>query len=227
MKLFRQTLVAACLLLGTVAAGWSQASPFLRGEYVIPNLGSVKNQIRDYVKSGQYREEVAYVTTRAKSYLESRLALPMEGKPAMVFDIDETCISNYGHIEEMDFAFQPNSWNAWVNKASAPAIEGTLDLYRFARARGVAIIFISGRNLMQRVQTENNLRQVGFEDWTELVLKEPNSQETTESFKTSHRRRLSQAGFRILLNLGDQDSDLGGGYSEANFKLPNPLYWVP
>ena len=227
MKLLRRSLVAGSLLLYLSAASWGQVGPFLKGEYVIPNLGSVKNQIRDYVKSGQYRDEANYVTGKAKSYLEGRLALPLEGKPALVLDIDETCISNYVHIEEMDFAYQASSWNAWVNKASAPAIEGTLDLYKFARARGVSIMLISGRNLMQRVQTENNLRQVGFDDWTELVLKEPNSQETTESFKASHRRRLSQAGYRILVNLGDQDSDFGGGFSEACFKLPNPLYWVP
>lgn len=28
-------------------------------------------------------------------------------------------------------------------------------------------------------------------------------------------------------NLGDQQSDLDGGYSERNYKLPNPFYLIP
>jgi hypothetical protein len=27
--------------------------------------------------------------------------------------------------------------------------------------------------------------------------------------------------------MGDQLSDLEGGYAERTFKLPNPFYWIP
>jgi hypothetical protein len=30
-----------------------------------------------------------------------------------------------------------------------------------------------------------------------------------------------------VLNMGDQLSDLEGGYAERTFKLPNPFYWIP
>ena len=217
------------LLLTLWSPLWAQgkANAFLRGEYAIPNLGAVKNEILDYFNGGTYKEEILFVNARAKDYLEQRLTRPLPGKPAVVFDIDETCLSNFSHIQEMDFAFQLQAWNNWVNKGIAPPLEGTLDLYRFCRSRGLAIIFISGRNQMQRVQTENNLRQAGYEEWAELVLKDVSGNESALNFKTTARRNLVQNGYTILLNLGDQDSDLLGGYCDAVFKLPNPLYWVP
>jgi hypothetical protein len=29
------------------------------------------------------------------------------------------------------------------------------------------------------------------------------------------------------LGMGDQESDLRGGYAEKTFKLPNPVYFLP
>ena len=109
----------------------------------------------------------------------------------------------------------------------SPPLECALDLYKYARSKSLAIIFISGRNQMQRLQTENNLRQAGFEGWTELVLRDIGSTQSTVSFKSDNRKRLAQSGYNILVNIGDQDSDLQGGYAESTFKIPNPMYWVP
>lgn len=40
-------------------------------------------------------------------------------------------------------------------------------------------------------------------------------------------RSSSGAGFRIIVNVGDQESDLAGGHAERAFKLPNPFYIIP
>ncbi|MBS2033525.1 HAD family acid phosphatase [bacterium] len=219
-----------CLLfLGLSLAAQAQpvTNSFLKGEYAIPNVGAAKNLVREYCRGPLYRDEVNYVTTKAREYLEVRLQAPVDGKPAIVFDIDETCLSNFPYMDEFDFAFQNGSWNAWIDKAAAPPLEGTVELYKYAKTKGLAIIFISGRNQMQRLQTENNLRQAGFEGWTELVLKDMGSTQTTVAFKSENRKRLAQSGYNILVNIGDQDSDLQGGYAESTFKIPNPMYWVP
>jgi acid phosphatase len=42
--------------------------------------------------------------------------------------------------------------------------------------------------------------------------------------KTAARRALYREGYTIVANLGDQESDLRGGYAEHTFKLPDPLY---
>jgi len=31
----------------------------------------------------------------------------------------------------------------------------------------------------------------------------------------------------IIVNAGDQESDLAGGYAERAYKLPNPFYYIP
>jgi hypothetical protein len=41
------------------------------------------------------------------------------------------------------------------------------------------------------------------------------------------RRTITRRGYRILANLGDQLSDLTGGYAERRYKLPNPMYFTP
>jgi hypothetical protein len=46
-------------------------------------------------------------------------------------------------------------------------------------------------------------------------------------FKAPERRKISEQGYTIVLSLGDQDSDLEGGYAERTFKLPNPVYFLP
>jgi HAD superfamily, subfamily IIIB (Acid phosphatase) len=46
-------------------------------------------------------------------------------------------------------------------------------------------------------------------------------------FKAPERRRITERGYTIVLALGDQESDLLGGYAERTFKLPNPVYYLP
>lgn len=224
MKFVRPLLVLA---LSVAAQAQPVNNSFLKGEFAIPNVGVAKNLTRDYCRSQLYKDEVTYVANRAKEYLEIRLQAPVDGKPAIVFDIDETCLSNFPYMDEYDFAFQNGPWNAWIDKAIAPPLEGSLELYKYAKSKNLAIIFLSGRNQMQRMQTENNLRQAGFEGWTELILKDIGSTQTAVAFKSENRKRLAQSGYNILVNIGDQDSDLQGGYAESTFKIPNPMYWVP
>jgi acid phosphatase len=215
------------LSLLTPLAAEPVTNHFLKGEYGVSNVGVAKNLTREYCRGPLYKEEIQYVVSKAREYLEVRLQDPVDGKPAIVFDIDETLLSNFRYMDEMDFAYQTVPWNAWIDKGVAPPLEAVRELYRFARSKGLAVLLISQRTQRQRIQTENNLRQAGYEDWTELILKEAGSQETASSFKSEHRKRLTMAGYNILVNLGDQDSDLQGGYAESNFKLPNPMYWVP
>lgn len=228
MNLLRRSLTHLALSLSLLGMAGAEPTPvLLRGEYVIPNIGSVKLQLRDYFKSGQYKEEVRLVATQAKSYLLQRLTAPVAGKPAICFDIDETCLSNYPHIEQMDFAYLGNAWNSWVEQGAAPALEPVLDLYKTARAQGVYVIFLTGRPPTQKTATENNLRQAGYTEWSALVFKEMGNLQSSGAFKAAERKRLTEAGYQILVNVGDQDSDLSGGYAESSFKIPNPMYLVP
>ena len=110
--------------------------------------------------------------------------------------------------------------------AQSKAITPTLALARRTRA-GQAVFFITGRPSNLREATERNLRDQGFE-WTGVILQPEGAQfMSAADFKTPERRKLSEQGYTVILNLGDQQSDLTGGYAERTFKLPNPVYYLP
>jgi acid phosphatase len=157
-------------------------------------------------------------------------------KPAIVLDIDETSLSNWPAMRlnswtriqdgPCDLQKGPCGLRAWQAMAQSKAITPTLALAQRARQLGVAIFFITGRPPRLREATERNLREQGF-DWAGLVFRPDNvTVASVADFKAPERRKITEQGYSIILNLGDQDSDLKGGYSERTFKLPNPVYYV-
>ena len=46
-------------------------------------------------------------------------------------------------------------------------------------------------------------------------------------FKSGVRAFIESAGYRILVNVGDQFSDLAGGFARRSIKLNNPIYVTP
>ena len=75
--------------------------------------------------------------------------------------------------------------------------------------------------------TARNLREQGYE-WIGLILLPDCAQfASAVDFKAPERRKIIEHGYTIILNVGDQESDLKGGYAERTFKLPNPVYYLP
>ena len=50
---------------------------------------------------------------------------------------------------------------------------------------------------------------------------------TTTQYKSLTRQHIESLGYDIVANFGDQFSDLKGGFSDATFKIPNPMYFLP
>lgn len=203
------------------------------------NLGEVKLQVRYYACSGAYDAELAKVLVTAQAYVEKRAG--EVAKPAVVLDIDETSLSNFAEIIADDFGFIPNGpcdklpegpcgFEAWVISGRAEAIAPTLTLYKAARAKGVAMFFITGRyeNEKRRQATIENLNKVGYEGWSDLVLRPQESRGmSVTQYKSGQRAKIASAGYTIIANIGDQHSDLNGGFAERAYKLPNPFYFIP
>jgi len=214
----RRFLIALLLLLAPVLA---QAPSQL-----IPNLTLAKDQIEHWVSSGEYARECEAVNARARAYLEANLAGVR--RPALALDIDETSLSNYPLMLSEDFGFEQASFDAWVEAAQTPPIPSTLELFRYAESRQVACFFITGRGEALRASTEKDLRHGGYSDWEGLYLKPADYREKSiVGFKSGVRRQLTEQGYEILVNVGDQMSDLEGGYAESFYKLPNPMYYIP
>jgi predicted secreted acid phosphatase len=208
------------------------------------NYAEIKGPIAPYVAyyDSGYRQDLAAVDAWAAAWIAWRA--PFSRKPALVLDIDETSLSNWPEMLANKFAYVPDGpchlpkgpcgMLAWDSMAKAKAIVPTLALFKLARSAGVSIFFITGRHERERAATERNLRRAGYVDvhgrkgWVALKM-EPNDLKPASAadFKAPARARMESAGYDIVANIGDQESDLAGGYAERRFKLPNPFYRIP
>lgn len=196
----------------------------------LPNLTLVKQQLEQYHDSGQYLNDIIAVDNEALHYLEKRVKSNANHKQklALVLDIDETSLSNYANMREYDFGGSKGDIFTNMEKGEDPAIASTLQLYQYAKAHDVSVFFITGRPESLRAVTTNNLRKAGFDHWDGLYLRPDQYKEASISpFKTAMRKKITDNGYDVALNVGDQLSDLKGGFADKSFQLPNPYYSLP
>jgi predicted secreted acid phosphatase len=201
----------------------------------VPTLWETQREIGAYIDSGRYEADVARVAGDALAWLETRA--PQAAKPAIVLDIDETSLSNWPAYRlnqwarivdgPCDLEHGPCGLRTWQAMARSAALAPTLHLAERARALGVAVFFVTGRPPALRAATERNLRAQGYR-WTDVILLPKDGRfASAAAFKSDARRRIAEQGYTILLTMGDQQSDLDGGFAERTFKLPNPVYLLP
>lgn len=228
--LMRYPRLVCVLVLAAVVAGCSSPlvpTPAAPTSVEPVNLTLRKRQVIAYVNSGDYAREIARVALEANKHLAKRgPKLAAQGKKiAVVFDIDETTLTNYPHILDNDFGYVPAIWDGWVAEGRAYAVIPVQTVYDTAVRMKLDVIFITGRKESDRTGTERNLRDVGYETWTRIYYKPADHQGTSRAYKGGIRRQLVEEGYVILANLGDQQSDLGS-FAERDFKLPNPFYLI-
>lgn len=204
------------------------------------NLDFVKQQAQAYYDDG-YQQDLAAVGATAQWWIKWRA--PQVTKPALVLDIDETSLSNWPEIKANDFGYiadgpcrppkGPFGALAWDRTAQAKAIGPTLELFKFARSIGVSVFFITGRHEIERAATARNLLRAGYVDahgrngWIDLRMERNGEKPASAAdFKAPQRAKIENSGYDIIANVGDQESDLSGGYAEKTFKLPNPFYYI-
>jgi len=207
-----------------------------------------------FYRCTRYEADIARVLGEALAWVKYRA--PQTASPAIVLDIDDTSLSNWTRIYRDKFDYiaegpcdltdntQPCGDALWQRGEKAPAIGPTLALYRFARCIEIAgpckpieVFFITGRkenatainDKTPRQWTLENLIAAGYADAADdhLFLRS-GSDKGVADYKSS-RRALIENGLhlRIIANIGDQESDLIGGYAERPFKVPNPFYYIP
>ncbi len=192
------------------------------------NLDFAKADIVAYQNSGEWLSDRWAVATRAQRRI-ARRADAVEN-PALVLDIDDTSLSSY-RIQRRS-GFRPSEADVVrsVLRGTLPAIGPTLDTYRMALREGVAVFFVSGRGNTRSVRagTVRNLRRHGYTRWERLDLRPvSDTRSSAVPYKVARRKAIERDGYTIIANMGDQWSDLRGGFSEARFKLPNPMYYLP
>ncbi len=195
------------------------------------NLSQLKTEIRAYHDSGAYQREVTATLVPATRYIILRAAdnekNPSHQKLAIVLDIDETSLSNYHSMHVRDFSDDNKQIYEHMHAANAPAIKPMLSLYNNALKHHVAVFFVTGRSSSLKDATIRNLNAAGYHGWSGLYFK-PDTfrQPSIAVFKAATRHEITQKGYTIIESIGDQQSDLTGGYAEKTFKLPNPHYYI-
>lgn len=230
--------VLASLLAISVAACTTPAQPVLHGSPAqATNVGDIKLSATAYHQSGAYEKDLSVVAAQAGAWMAERM--PQVRRPAVVFDIDETVLSNWEVIKANDFGrvfkgpcrFLPDGpcgWVAWDLLGRSPAIPQSLAIFRQALFLGAEVFFISGRDESQRAATERNLHVAGYDGYRRLILAPRGSHYSSAAdFKAPQRAAIEQAGYTIVANIGDQPSDLAGGHAERTFLMPNPFYRIP
>ncbi|HEX4156212.1 MAG TPA: HAD family acid phosphatase [Acidobacteriaceae bacterium] len=208
------------------------------------NLDIERYRIEDYANCvgthGCYWADLDTQYKRAEAALAIEVKRHKPGERlAIVFDIDETVLSkfcqmpveNYGYLQKMD--------DEWTLSAQGLPIPGALRLFNEAKADGVAVFFITGRPGVPRADavhpredqteaTERNLEAAGFHGWAGLALKnhDENGMKVIP-YKSLERKKIEDKGYRIVMSVGDQWSDLEGApQAEVSVKLPNPFYFI-
>jgi predicted secreted acid phosphatase len=192
--------------------------------------GRSAEQIREFYDSGAWKRAVVKQVKQAKAYLRQRTsARNAPRKPALVLDIDETALNNYPCFVARGGIPYDGGINAQcVTAYDAPAIKPVLSLFNRARDLGVRVFFITGRPEPIRAGSLDNLRAAGYKGRYELFMRPVDyERESAIPAKRASRKAIQKRGFKILANVGDQQSDLKGGFSERTYKLPNPIYVTP
>lgn len=201
------------------------------------NLGDLKIVATDYSDSGAYDADLAAAAAPATAWVNDQA--PRVERPAVVFDIDETALSNWEALKANDFGrvipgpcdtlpAGPCGLQAWDLSSRSTVIAPTLDIFTTARDRGAAVFFITGRPESQRAATERNLAATGYAGYAGLFMEPDGSRYMSAAdFKAPQRELIQQRGYTIIANIGDQPSDLDGGFSQQTFLLPNPFYRIP
>lgn len=201
----------------------------------VPNFGTERYRLADYAEctgtEGCYWADLDAQARRAEAVLDRAIAGKKPGeKLAIVLDIDETSMTNFCELRREDYGFLLVPLNKWaVSPQASMPIPGTVRLASKAQAAGVDVFFITGRLDEQREATARNLKLAGYKGWKGLALRVgPQRKMATVDYKGQERQKIVDAGYRIVLNMGDQWSDLNGqARGETSVKLPNPFYYLP
>ncbi len=186
------TILAAAATTVALAAGPAAAAPPEPARVSAAALPPYATWIAD----------VTEVADEAADYLDDRLP-DRAVRPAIVLDIDNTALQTW---------YRPG--------LTSPATGPVLAVARQARADGAAVFFVTARPEILRLQTQGNLRSVGY-TVAGLHMRPWFDTRSDAALKTAARTAIERQGYTIVANIGNNDSDLTGGHAERTFKLPD------
>jgi predicted secreted acid phosphatase len=190
--------------------------------------------------TSNYARQMKQIVASAEAYLTKTIQGHYgAGKPAVVFDIDDTLLNTYDYEIAEQFGYTAASNATWIDNAAFPAVFYMPQLVSFASSHGYSVFFITGRPQSQTAATITDLTSAGYaEPQSGHLFLKPSAPPsylhcaqapacTTIEYKSGTRKYISSQGYTIVADFGDQYSDLLGGDAGHQVKLPNPMYYIP
>src|ERR1700742_4409351 len=198
----------------------------------------VVGQVTIPALSSNYATQMKKKVGKGESYLDWAAPQPHgHGKPAVVFDIDDTLLNTYDYEIAEQFGYTSSSNATWIDAAAFPAVFYMPQLVSFAYSHGYSVFYITGRPQSQTAATIKDLTTAGYAapQAGHLFLKPPTPPSylhcanpaacTTIADKSGTRKYISSQGYAIVADCGDQYSDVLGGDAGRQVKTPDPMYY--
>jgi hypothetical protein len=211
------------------------------------NIDLVRTQIYAYYgdpgKTGTASRQSGYgydmgkVEAKLSHLLKQRQHWRYGGdKKTVLFDVDDTTLLTYPYEIASNFAYDPVENAKWVLGEKFPQTFGMVKLVRQAKRMGYDVVYLTGRPSSQQDATIGNLTKVGYPTPDAIYTRDKANPPdymtcapdcSTIDYKSLTRKHINATGNHIVANVGDQFSDLAGGFADKTFKLPNPMYYLP
>ncbi|HEY9247680.1 MAG TPA: HAD family acid phosphatase [Rariglobus sp.] len=182
-----------------------------------------------YVTSGAYERDLAAICTDALDRVHQYLAhaRPTQRKLVAIFDIDETLLSSHREIvRQANLSYLARG--ARMPQGYLPPLRSVVDLLHALQRLGFAIVILTGRRSTTEGVTVANLQWVGVNGWDHIIFRQtgtPEENMLAVEYKSKQRERVDGAGYAIVLNIGDQRSDIEGSCPGAiRVKVPHHYY---
>lgn len=208
----------------------------------------LRSYLRGYPAAHQNFLEHAQMSLR--TWRDESIVKEREGgdsRPvASVFDIDEVLLSNIhmnsfsapAGVQEVGAVdFHAADVFGWPRGHRLnPLLPGAKELLGEVRRLEIEVFFVTGRRESIRAETVENFELVGLagdgpdclftsKDLDRRLYMQPDTSEgPIRPFKEECRRKISVT-HRIVLNIGDQVSDLGL-YADVHYLTPHPFYFT-
>jgi acid phosphatase len=210
---------------GSSSGGGGAVSP--DGGEPIVNLQTNKARVKEYHTGGQYDSDLWALSGTWQAHF-SGITPRADNGTAVVFDCDDTVLSNWPEFLASDFGYIPNQFDAWVERGDAPPIKPTVQLALALYKAGFDIYFITGRPEKFRAATLANLHLIGlYTSNDRLILRDAEEEKMhAVEYKSKERAQLVARGIEIAGCAGDQISDCAGGNAGYIMKVPNYIYLI-
>jgi len=188
----------------------------------VKNLDVWKDWLKNWVNSGQYYIDISNELDNAYTYVKSALGDP---KASVVFDMDETMISEYQLMLKYDFGWTEQAIDEAQITTNFPAIKPVQDFYNYCLDNGINVFILTSKRQKYLSYVSAELDYADYKLPTQLILRPNDDTGTIADFKAKMRKDLIEVqGYRIVCNVGDQPSDFYKGYAEHDIIIPNKFY---